>query len=152
MVWDDRLLFMLVLNAKMLLYFYHFLYSPPSPPPFRGWGPCDIQQTQSASQHSLSSPTHSNHKANRQALLHPRRLHLPGKAARGWGINLLVSFIRVQPNISLYVTSHLNWLGFHHDTAKGSIDYQVSECDFFFGLCNFKVYLVCYSPFWRQLL
>ena len=59
--------------------------SQPAGPEYARWSSCDIQQTQSTSQHSLSSSTHSNLQAHGQAVLHPRRLHLPGKTpGRPW--------------------------------------------------------------------
>lgn len=70
-------------------YSFYYCYistsAPPCPQPagpdYARWSPRDVQQTQPTSKHSLSSPTHSNHKADGQALLHPRRLHFPGKTA-----------------------------------------------------------------------
>lgn len=75
---------------------FYITTSPPSCPQPAGpeyarWSPSDVQQTQSTSQHSISSSTHSNHQAHRQALLHPRRLHLPSKAPRRDGKGLLVT-------------------------------------------------------------
>lgn len=92
----------LVISCVWLLFsFCPFLCIPTSSPPcpqpagpeYARWSPCDIQQTQSTSQHSLSSSTHSNHQTHGQALLHPRRLHLPGKTPRGrWHWLALVAF------------------------------------------------------------
>lgn len=56
------------------------LSSPPCSKPARPEHACDIQQNQSASQHSLTSSTYSNHQTNWQALFYPRWLHLPRKA------------------------------------------------------------------------
>lgn len=68
--------------SKFILFSY--LHSaPPFPQPAcpdAGWSPYDAEQTQSTSQHSLSSATHSNHQAYRQTIFHSGGFHLPGRA------------------------------------------------------------------------
>lgn len=65
--------------------FFYFMFPSstafffqPAGPRYAGWSSYDNQQTQSASKHSLSSSTHSNCQAYRQALLLTGRFHLPG--------------------------------------------------------------------------
>lgn len=74
---------------NQLSYFLFCISTSPSPcnypagPEYTRWRPHDVQNY-STSQHSLSSSTHSNYQAHRQAFLHPRRLHLPGEAPGVW--------------------------------------------------------------------